>query len=267
MSDYLFTDQMNRKIQLDKQPIRIISLVPSQTELLYSLGLDEEIVGQTKFCIHPKEKHQTKTIVGGTKNIDFETIAILKPDLIIGNKEENDQKQMEYLMQHYQVWMSDINNLNEAYEMIDSLGKITGKLAAADQIIYQIKYVFKDLENYLLKLINYKKCAYFIWRKPFMVAGNNTFINYILEYLKFENVFLNETERYPATNAVILAEKNPEIVFLSSEPYPFKQKHIDEIQHILPNAKILLVDGEMFSWYGSRLIKSAPYFKRLLAML
>ena len=94
-----------------------------------------------------------------------------------------------------------------------------------------------------------------------------TFINYILEYLKFENVFSNETERYPATNAVILAEKNPEIVFLSSEPYPFKQKHIDEIQHILPNAKILLVDGEMFSWYGSRLIKSAPYFKRLLAML
>ncbi len=267
MSDYLYTDQMNRKIQLDTRPIRIISLVPSQTEMLYDFGLDEEIVGQTKFCIHPNEKHQTKTIVGGTKNIDFETIAKLNPDLIIGNKEENDQKQMEYLMQHYKVWMSDINNLNDAYEMIDLLGKITGKPAKADQIIYQIKYVFKDLENYLHGLIDYKKCAYFIWRKPFMVAGNNTFINYLLEYLKFENVFLNDTERYPVTNAAILAEKNPEIVFLSSEPYPFKQKHIDEIQHILPNAKILLVDGEMFSWYGSRLIKSAPYFKRLLSML
>src|ERR1700722_20147309 len=102
-----FTDQMGRTISVEWPVKRIISLVPSQTELLYSLGLADEVIGITKFCVHPKEWFHSKTRVGGTKKLDFEKIAALKPDLIIGNKEENEEVQIKQLMQDYPVWMSD----------------------------------------------------------------------------------------------------------------------------------------------------------------
>lgn len=267
MEHKFYKDQLNRNIELRDFPKRIISLVPSQTELLYHLGLDEQIVGQTKFCLHPANKHKTKPIVGGTKNINLELIASLKPDLIIGNKEENDQKQIEYLMQHYTVWISDIYNLNDACNMISSLGEITNTIGLAEQTVYQIKLEFEQLKKYIPNFETPQKCAYFIWKDPYMVAGNNTFIDFILKYLNFENVFSNHNERYPSVEKSDLIEKNPEIIFLSSEPYPFQEKHLNEINNILPNCKVLLVDGEMFSWYGSRLRHSSLYFKNLLSVM
>src|ERR1700741_1030662 len=119
-----FTDQMNREIELKGSPKRIISLVPSQTELLWHLGLREELVGITKFCVHPEEMFHTKPRVGGTKKFDLKKIAELKPDLIIGNKEENEQVQIEELMKQYPVWMSDITNLDQALDMISRVGAL-----------------------------------------------------------------------------------------------------------------------------------------------
>ncbi len=264
METKLFTDQLGRSVLINFPPKRIISLVPSQTEFLYDLGLDTEIVGQTLFCIHPKNKHKTKTIIGGTKNLKLDIIAQLKPDLIIGNKEENEQKQIEYLIHHYPVWMSDIYTLNDAYDMMKKLGEVVGKPEAANQIVNQIRLNFNDLQ--LLDNQN-NRAAYFIWRNPYMVAANHTFINHLLQKLNFNNVFANNFERYPQVTNEDLVTANPDFIFLSSEPYPFKDKHIAELQQLLPKAKILLVDGEMFSWYGSRLLHSASYFGQLLAQL
>ncbi len=264
METKLFTDQLGRNVSINFPPKRIISLVPSQTEFLYDLGLDEEIVGQTLFCIHPESKHKTKTIIGGTKNLKLDVIAQLKPDLIIGNKEENEQKQMEYLMHHYPVWMSDIYTLEDAYEMMKNLGEVVNKPEAANQIVNQIRLSFSDLQ--LFDNPN-NKVAYFIWRNPYMVAANHTFINHLLQKLNFDNVFANHLDRYPQVTNEDLVAANPDFIFLSSEPYPFKVKHIAELQQILPKAKILLVDGEMFSWYGSRLLHSCSYFRQLLAQL
>lgn len=264
MDAKLFTDQLGRSISIDFPPKRIVSLVPSQTEFLYDLGLDAEIVGQTLFCIYPENKHKTKTIIGGTKNLKLEVIAQLKPDLIIGNKEENEQKQIEYLMHHYPVWMSDIYTLEDAFGMMKNVGEVVNKPNAANQIVNQIRLNFNNLQLTDNQHIN---VAYFIWRNPYMVAANHTFINHLLQKLNFNNVFANSLERYPQITNEDLVTANPHFIFLSSEPYPFKDKHIAELQQLLPKAKILLVDGEMFSWYGSRLQHSATYFKQLIARL
>ncbi|MCW3086470.1 MAG: transporter substrate-binding protein [Bacteroidetes bacterium] len=290
----IFTDQLHRKIELSSVPKRIISLVPSQTELLYDLGLRDEVVGITKFCVHPDEWFRTKTRVGGTKKYDFEKIKALQPDLIIGNKEENEKEQIEELMQHYNVWMSDIYTLKDALAMIASIGVLVGKNEAATNLKLEIEFKFHDFLNFNIQppshtafnpkseilnpdlsgsshavfnpesqILNPKSVAYFIWRKPYMVAGHDTFINQMLNVCGFENVFTNRASRYPEITNEELISANPSIVLLSSEPYPFKEQHIREIQQLLPAAKIKIVDGEIFSWYGSRLLKAPAYFKEL----
>ncbi|MBS0031928.1 helical backbone metal receptor [Chitinophaga sp. 22321] len=254
----IFSDQLNRSITLARPPQRIISLVPSQTELLYSLGLDKEVVGITKFCVHPLTWFREKTRVGGTKNIHRHIIDQLKPDLIIANKEENLASDVEPLMKDYPVWVSNIQTLEDAYEMITGIGAITHREAAATALLTQIKAGFAALPVQA----NRVPTAYLIWRDPWMVAGGDTFIHEILGVCGLHNVFAGEL-RYPAVTAAQLASSGCELVLLSSEPYPFREKHIAELRAILPAARIMLVDGEMFSWYGSRLLEASTYLKNL----
>lgn len=252
-----FIDQLHREIEIPFPPRRIISLVPSQTELLFDLGLEEQIVGITKFCIHPQSQFKIKEKIGGTKQLNLAKIRSLKPDLIIGNKEENEQQQIEELMQEFPVWMSDIYNLKDALEMIKGVGKVVDRQAKADEIAHEIQ---KSFEGLIIHPI--KKVIYFIWKDPYMLAGKNTFIDDMLRMAGFENII--QADRYPTYSFTELAAMQPEAVFLSSEPYPFKERHVKAFQEIWPEAKIQLVDGEFFSWYGSRLLKAADYFGTLI---
>lgn len=249
---------MGRHVEVPTHPKRIISLVPSQTELLFYLGLDEEIVGITKFCIHPTEQFQKKPRVGGTKQLKLERIDQLQPDLIIANKEENDQSQIEALAEKYPVWISDIYTLEDALEMISQLGQFINKKKEAAVLVNKIQEAFDALKKPRIL----PKVAYFIWRKPWMVAANNTFINHLLQRAGFDNVFAH-LNRYPVIRPEQLARTAPEVLLLSSEPYPFKAKHFEEFQEVCPQAVISLVDGELFSWYGNRLLHSATYFRNL----
>ncbi len=250
---------MNRTICLHYAPKRIVSLVPSQTELLFDLGLEKEVVGITKFCIHPNNWFRNKTRVGGTKNINFEVIEKLKPDLIIANKEENTETEIKQLMKEYPVWISDIQNLEDALNMIFSIGEVTKTTQKALEIIAIIQKKFE-----LLKYQKNRKTAYFIWQKPMMSINKSRFINDMMNRCGFNNVFASANNDYPEISEEKLHKENPEIILLSSEPYPFKDKHIKKFQKICPNAIIKLVDGEMFSWYGSRLQYSSNYFQNLL---
>lgn len=305
-----FTDQTGYEFELKQKPVNIVSLVPSQTELLYDLGLDQEVTGITKFCIHPPHWKNTKTIVGGTKKIRMEKIVSLHPDLIIANKEENTKEEIEYLRQHYPVYTSDINKLEDALKMISDVGIIVDKKEEANSMIEEIRKSFgllnfpdvpgeisdgmKESVNTFERTRNqsfnnsdsgkhhqhdstklFKKplrVAYLIWRNPYMAAGSNTFIHSMIQACGWKNA-LENFPRYPEVhlkpdsginyNQDLPDLSNADIILLSSEPYPFAQKHIDEMQSSLPGKIILLVDGEMFSWYGSRLIKSATYFSEL----
>lgn len=245
-------DQLGNSVKLEATPQRIVSLVPSQTELLFDLGLSDRIVGVTKFCIHPKEARESKSIIGGTKQFDFEAIDRLQPDFIIGNKEENYHEGIEQLRRKYPVFMTDIYNLPDALEMIRVVGQICDRSVIAEDLILKIQSEFDGLQRK-----SATRVLYFIWRSPWMVAGNNTFIHSMLERVGWINAC--DGSRYPELTDEQIRNSGADVVVLSSEPYPFKEKHIAELQNLLPHAKIMLVDGEMFSWYGSRLLLTPKY--------
>lgn len=256
------TDQLKNRLHLPGRPRRIVSLVPSQSELLWDLGLREELVGITKFCIHPKELFQTVTRVGGTKNLNLEKIRSLKPDLIIGNKEENERSQIEQLQKEFPVWMSDIYTLDDAMAMIHSLGELFDKSRLAQEISVSVERSLATVKG----IFKGQRVAYFIWNNPYILAANSTFIDHVLTYLGLINA-ASGLERYPAVDEQALKNLDPELCFLSSEPFPFKDKHVKEVQALLPNAKIRIVDGEVFSWYGSRLLHLARYAEELSEVL
>jgi ABC-type Fe3+-hydroxamate transport system substrate-binding protein len=257
----VYYDQLNRAVNLPSIPKRIISVVPSQTELLFYLGLDTAIIGITKFCIHPADKFKTTTKLGGTKQLNIEQIKALKPDLIIANKEENEQSQIEELMSICPVWISDISNLDEALDMIERVGQLVNREAEAMALNQLITERFDRLNT----TPSHLKTAYFIWRKPYMAAGKYTFIDDLLQKCGLANVF--EESRYPEVNQEQLIVARPDVILLSSEPYPFAQKHMDEFKEMLPDARIVLVDGELFSWYGSRLLHAPAYFRELITKI
>jgi ABC-type Fe3+-hydroxamate transport system substrate-binding protein len=252
-------DQMGREVSYLYPPRRIVSLVPSQTELLFDLGLQHQVEGVTKFCVYPPTARQEVSVVGGTKNFDFAKIKDARPDLIIGNKEENYQAGIEQLERHFPVWLSDIASLPEALDMIRRVGDLTGTLPLAEPLATGIKQSFDQLRLATSGLL---PAAYFIWRKPYMVAASGTFIDDMLRRAGFRNAFAG-LGRYPEVTAEQLARVAPAHIFLSSEPYPFSEKHRAEFQVICPAAQIQVVDGELFSWYGSRLRLSAAYFQQL----
>lgn len=258
----VFTDQTGRSISLNNYPQRIISLVPSQTELLFDLGLDKEVVGITKFCVHPDEWFRSKKRVGGTKQLKMDIIHQLQPDLIIANKEENVKEQVEELEKHYPIWVSDVNNLTAACEMIKQVGLITGKEQPANKMIIGIKENFTKLQTPTHKL----QTIYLIWQNPYMTVGGDTFIHCMLEAAGLENIYADQN-RYPEITIEDLSIANCQLLLLSSEPFPFQQKHLDELQKELPDTTIVLVDGEMFSWYGSRLLQAPAYFRFLRKQL
>ncbi len=260
MREKTFTDQLKRSVAIPSPLNRIISLVPSQTELLCDSGLEENLVGVTKFCVHPQHIKKEKQIIGGTKNLRFEVIKKLQPDLIIANKEENNKADIQQLEKDYNVWVSDVKNYNDAFEMIKQIGNITNKNDQSKKIIEEIEKEKNNFEE--ARLSKTSSSIYLIWKDPYMTVGGDTFISNMMELAGFKNLYQSEL-RYPEITIENMQQQNPDVIFLSSEPYPFQQKHIEGLKTHLPQTKIILVDGEMFSWYGSRLKYCFEYFDSL----
>ena len=239
-------------------PRKIISLVPSQTELLHFFGLEKVVTGITKFCIHPHEWFKNKTRVGGTKTVNINLVQKLSPDLIIANKEENVKEQVEVLAKEFAVWVTNVNNLEEAFTMINDIGELTNKKKAAKKLIENVKNEFLNIPHVPIPI----RSCYIIWRNPYMTIGGDTFINEMMKYCGLQNIF-SDQHRYPIINFEEIKNRNCELILLSSEPYPFKENNLKEVQESFPGIKIILADGEMFSWYGSRLLLVPGYFRKL----
>lgn len=254
-----FTDQINHIVSLPHIPKRIVSVVPSQTELLFELGLEEEVVGITKFCVHPPAWFRSKTRVGGTKNLNLQKIEALQPDLIIANKEENTEAEIKYLQQKFPVWTSDIATLHDSLNMIKSLGDLTNTAIKAQQLIHNIQ---QEFDTYRHQFKQTATALYLIWQAPYMSVGKDTIIHHLMEYAGLKNVMSNAL-RYPEISEEEMMQLQPDFILLSSEPYPFKEKHVTAFQQLFPNSKVLLVDGELFSWYGARLQYAPKYFFEL----
>jgi ABC-type Fe3+-hydroxamate transport system substrate-binding protein len=250
-------DQLGSIIEVPLSPQRIISLVPSQTELLFDLGLGDRVVGITKFCIHPSDWFNSKTRIGGTKKVNYDTVRSLNPDLIIGNKEENTIEDIELLRTIAPVWMSDVNSYDDALSMIHSVGKVTDTLLLARRLTDQIETAFNELEtaNENTNL----RVRYLIWKDPYFQVGNSTFIDAMITKIGWVNIC--KDARYPEWQ---LTQDAIDVLLLSSEPYPFKEEDIQVLKVKFPNVKIAIVDGELFSWYGSRMRLAPDYFKKLI---
>ena len=258
-----YTDQTGTTISLSVTPLRIVCLVPSLTELLYDLGLEDRLVGITKFCVHPYHLKSTKKIIGGTKKVHAEKIRLLQPDIIIANKEENTEEIVAAMRKIAPVWVSDIVTIADTIAMIEEFGKIFSVRTQSQQWVNKINFGLQDF-NAFIKDKPFLKAAYFIWKDPYMAVGNRTFINEMLKLNHFTNIYENREGRYPE----VIVQKmkiqgDPEVVFLSSEPFPFKDEDAFELGRHTHHAKTIFVDGEMFSWYGSRIVKAFAYFKKL----
>jgi ABC-type Fe3+-hydroxamate transport system substrate-binding protein len=255
------TDQIGTSHFFESTPRRIVSLVPSQTELLFDLGLEDQIVGITKFCVHPKHLLKNKKIVGGTKQVHFDKIKALQPDIIICNKEENTLEMVQELSAIAPVWVTNVVTIADNFQMITDFGLLFDTTAEAQALNQSIDLALADFTTFIATIPT-QKAAYFIWKKPYMVAGSGTFINELLQLNQFDNFFGTQS-RYPEI-AVDAATRYDavDLVLLSSEPYPFKNDDLSEFTSFFPNAKIRLVDGEYFSWHGSRLLRAIPYFQK-----
>lgn len=249
MSDFPLTlpDATGRTVTVPTVPQRIVSLVPSQTELLAELELDEQVVGLTRFCVHPEGWTKQKAIVGGTKQVNADRIRALQPDLILANREENTQAMVDELSAIAPVYVTDVGTLDDALAMMRTVGRLTGRSHKADTLAHEIHVRFAALHP-----SRPIRTAYLIWHDPLMTVGHDTFIHDMLARGGFVNVFFGQT-RYPEVTRAALAAARPEVLLLPSEPYPFQEAHLDAFRAALPGVAIRLVDGEPFSWYGSRL--------------
>lgn len=255
----VFKDQIGRTIHLPAVPERIVSLVPSQTELLADLGLRDKLVGITKFCVHPEDLRKSVKIVGGTKSIHPERIQAVKPDFILCNKEENTAEMVAELETVAPVWVTDMFTINDSLEMILSLGQVLEVESKAKEIVANIRNQ-RDSFITFMKDKPSRKVIYMIWKNPWMAAGRNTFINELLELNKFENIITDPSSRYPEISESFMTEAD--LILLSTEPFPFKESHAQELRKLF-NKPVQVVDGEYFSWYGSRLMKAFEYFRML----
>ncbi|SFU33222.1 substrate-binding protein [Pustulibacterium marinum] len=246
------TDAVGNKLSFNKVPSRIVSLVPSQTELLVDLGLADSIVGVTKFCIHPANIRKNKTVVGGTKQVNFEKIIALQPDVILCNKEENTAEMVAELQQIAPVHVSEVASISEAQLLFKQYGILFDKVFQADKLLAQINSKIEKLKT-ISDSEKPKSALYFIWKDPWMVAGNDTYINEMMQLLGYQNVI--QENRYPQIVLDAFQTNPPECILLSSEPYPFQKKHVQQLTEFFKDSKIELIDGELFSWFGTRLIK------------
>ena len=252
----LYIDQLGQTIELDKTPQRIVSLVPSQTELLHYLGIKP--VGRTIFCIHPEAEFKAANKVGGTKKLQLDKIRALKPDLIIGNKEENTKEQIEELSSEFPVWMSNIYSVDDALDFITRMGSVLGK---SDECI-NLKLTIQSGFNRLITPTSKLSFVYLIWKDPYFAVATNTYINSVLEHGGFTNALASQT-RYPEITLDQINQLQPDCVMLPSEPYPFKEEHVEALQKEFPYSYVCAVDGEIISWYGSKMLEAPEYLVKI----
>lgn len=258
----IYTDMTGQPVTVDAVPQRIVSLVPSQTELLFELGLETQIAGITKFCVHPFHFKSVKKIVGGTKKVHYDKIAALSPDIIVCNKEENTAEMVAELLKIAPVYVTDIATLEDNYRLIRAFGQLFNRRTEATKWEDKIRFGEAAFRTFM-EGRTVHKAAYFIWKEPWMVAGGGTFIDEMMQLNRFANIYRTR-ERYPEVVVPrIRLEGDPELILLSSEPYPFRDEDAFEIGRRTHHARTVFVDGEMFSWYGTRPLRAFDYFRKL----
>jgi ABC-type Fe3+-hydroxamate transport system substrate-binding protein len=249
--------------------MRIVSLCPSLTELVFDLGLGDSLVGVTKFCVHPADRVRGIEKVGGTKTPKVERIAELAPELVLLNEEENRAEDAEALeAAGLACHISFPKTAIETAEMVRSIGEAVGRPDKAEDIARSIEDAARLVreESEGKSAVRY---AYLIWREPLMSVSGDTFISDLLRLAGGENAFVDRPKRYPVVEARDLAAAGLDAVLLSTEPYPFQEKHVAEVSRHTGLAPEIfhIVDGEMLSWHGSRTPAGIEYAAEVIGRI
>ena len=247
---------------------RIVSLVPSITELACDLGLASQLVGRTGFCIHPKGAVREIPKIGGTKTVDIEGIRTLRPTHVILNIDENERAAAEALatfVPHLVVThpQAPLDNLG-LYRLI---GGIFGRSKEAEALCARYRSTHDALASQTFQA---RRTLYLNWKDPWMTVSCDTYVSRTLALAGFETLPVDARSRYPEISLDESWVADAEVVLLSSEPYMFRSKHVAMVaaMPVFAGKQVRLIDGEMTSWYGSRAIGGLAYlreFRRSIA--
>lgn len=247
--------------------MKIVSLCPSLTELVFDLGRGDDLVGITKFCVHPRDRVGALEKVGGTKTPDVERIQALQPDLVLMNREENRIEDAEALTEMGLTCHTSMPRTpEETAAMVRSIGASLERLAEGEAIARDIE---KRAELVRAEAVGKVQVsyAYLIWRKPLMSVNRDTFSDALLAQAGGRNVFGAHADRYPEITMADLMGADPALVLLCTEPFPFQKKHIAELVAATgwPSIRFRIADGEYLSWHGSRTPDGIDYAADLIA--
>lgn len=256
----VFTDDMKEEIQMEDYPHKIISLCPSVTETLVKLGLKNQLTARTNYCYRPEGDVEGIKKIGGPKSIDMEAVDSTEPDLIIAVKEENDRQQIEKLREKHIVFVFDVNTYTEALDMIIRMGELMGKQEKAVEMADNIDKAFANIPQLKTPLT----FLYLVWKDPLIAAGKRTYINNVLTSHGFSNCLDTFIQRYVTLNIEVFKKLEFDIAFLPTEPFEFNEDDKKDILAFFPETDVRLVDGEVFSWYGYRMLHAAEYLKKLI---
>ena len=246
---------------------RIVSLVPSITELLFGLGLGERVVGRTTFCIHPREAVASVPRVGGTKKVRIDKLRALAPTHVIVNIDENDRDQVDEIsafVDHVMVThpIEPRDNLS-LYRLV---GHVFGATARAEALCRGFESEYRVLRR-AAEQFPPQRVLYLIWREPWMTVSRSTYISRMLALVNWTTVLGDEETRYPEVTLSPDTATQTDRILLSSEPFPFKPEHREEVLELVadPGVPVAFIDAEMVSWYGDRAIRGLQYLREYVA--
>jgi ABC-type Fe3+-hydroxamate transport system substrate-binding protein len=241
-------------------------LCPSLTELVFDLGRGDELVGVTQYCVHPAEGVAKVEKVGGTKTPAVARIVELAPDVVLMNAEENRRQDADELVERgLECHVSMPRDCGETAQMVRSIGARLERVEEAARIARDIE---QRAERVRERAQGRERIAfaYLIWRKPWMSVNRDTFASDLLEQAGGRNVFAAKSERYPEITLDELRDGAPRVVFLCTEPFPFQEKHVEELARGtgLAPERFVVADGEYLSWHGSRTPAGIDYVAGLV---
>ncbi|MFK7895593.1 MAG: cobalamin-binding protein [Myxococcota bacterium] len=251
---------------------RIVSLVPSLSEALVSLGMSSRLVGVTSYCVHPEAAFRSLPKLGGTKDADVEAIAETQPDLVIANQEENTARVVRKLADRgIDVWVTYPRTVREGAELLRAIAELGAEPEAIEAVVQPVFQALESAEARATEGRTQRPRVFCpIWRDPWMTIARDTYIHDLIELCGGENVFpeASEGRRYPLVDLAAVERAAPEVILLPDEPYAFAEKDRAELLALdCPAAKddrVHLIDGTLVSWYGPRIAEAiralAPIF-------
>lgn len=264
-SDNALADWSGRRHEPASGRARIVSLVPSITELLFDLGLGSQVVGRTHYCVHPEPAISTVPSVGGTKKIVMERLKTLAPTHVIVNVDENPKDMAQAIAElGIAVVVTHPLGPDDNLALYRLIGRLFGREREAEILCLQLDRALRELRA-AAKDWPARKVLYLIWRDPWMTVGENTYIARMLALAGWRNIVCSPDLRYPEITIDRTLLQSLDLVLFSSEPFPFRQTDIAAFDAAFPGARParILIDGEMISWYGSRAIQGLGYLKAL----